>query len=372
MTGILVHEWLATTGGSENVLEEIATVFPESPIICLWDDHPSRFAPGRVHETWLARTPLRRTKAVALFFMPATWRRLKTPRSGTPDWVLSSSHLFSHHAHFPALPTGIPHLAYVHSPARYIWSPELDQRGSSLIARLLAQPLRWLDRHRAQSLHSIAANSTAVAQRIATYWGRDAVVIYPPVDVEFFSQAHGELTPVENITLENLPRHFVLGTSRFIPYKRLDLVIAFGIATNVDVVLAGSGPERARLERAALRHPGRVHFVDHPSRELLRELYRRAEALIFPAHEDFGIMPVEAMAAGTPVVALNRGGTAETVRDGVTGVLLSDFSGEEMRRAYSLLPSLRAADCQQRATDFSTARFRTDIAEWVKKETTSS
>ena len=372
MTGIVVHEWLATTGGSENVLEEISTVFPDAPIVCLWDDNPSRFAPGRVHETWLAKTPLRRAKAAALLFMPATWRRLRNPLGATPDWILSSSHLFSHHARFRGVPSRVPHLAYVYTPARYIWSPELDQRGSSLVARLLASPLKALDRRRAQNLQSIAAISTAVAQRIATYWGREAVVIYPPVDVDFFSQRSSALTPAESIALENLPQRFVLGASRFIPYKRLDLVIAFGIAANVDVVLAGSGPERSRLESAALRHLGRVHFVDHPSRELLRELYRRAEALIFPAHEDFGIMPVEAMAVGTPVVALDKGGTAETVLDGVTGVLLRHFTDDEMRRAYRLLPDLQAVDCRQRAAEFSTARFRSEIADWVAKEGTSS
>lgn len=384
MTGILVNEWLTKTGGAENVIEEMGRVFADAPIVCLWDDAHERFAPGRVHETWLARTPLRRAKALALLVMPATWNRLKNPLEEPPGWTLSCSHLFAHHARFRGVDEKVPRLAYVHTPARYIWSPELDGRGDSLIARTLSLLLKPVDRRRAGRLTSIAVNSLAVAERVRTCWGRDSTVIYPPVDVEYYSgvvSANGSgsgvvdtsaLTPSDLLTLSHLPSQFVLGASRFVAYKRLDLVIDFGLTADVDVVLAGSGPERARLEKIALRHEARVHFIDAPSRLLLRELYRRAAAYIFPAWEDFGIMPVEAMAAGTPVVALNRGGASETVVDGTTGVLLQDFTRAEMLRAWAAIPSLTSHECLLRAQEFSAETFRARLAGWVANEVSPS
>ena len=372
MTGIIVHEWLAQTGGSENVVKEIAAAFPDAPIVCLWDDAPERFVAGRVHETWLARTPLRTSKALALLFMPLTWTTIRKPLATSPDWILTSSHLFAHHARFRGVAADVPRLAYVHTPARYIWSPALDHRGNSLVARLVSVPLNLLDRRRAQGLHGIAANSHAVAARIRRYWGRESIVIYPPVDVDYFSSEHHRVAGADRAVLTVLPKRFVLGASRFIPYKRLDLVIEFGIATGVDVVLAGSGPERSRLEQLALRHPGRVHFVDDPSRSLLRELYGQADAFIFPAFEDFGIMPVEAMAAGTPVVALNRGGTSESVINGVTGVLLSEFTPENAQGAFALVATLDPQACRDRAQEFGIPRFHTQLREWLEDSVTTS
>jgi glycosyltransferase involved in cell wall biosynthesis len=304
--------------------------------------------------------------------MPAVWRRLKNPLATSPDGILASSHLFAHQARFRGIGNNVPRLAYVHTPARYVWSPELDQRGSSFVARLMALPLKALDHRRAQELTSIAVNSQAVAERVRAHWGRDSVVIHPPVDIAFFAEEGSPLTPADELALGALPERFVLGASRFISYKRLDLVIEFGIAAHVDVVLAGSGPERARLEKLALRHVGRVHIIDAPSRILLRELYRRADAYIFPAVEDFGIMPVEAMATGTPVVALSRGGAVETVVDGVTGVLLNDFTADEILRAWHLIPTLQSHDCRQRSQDFSPEIFRTRLARWIASEVLTS
>lgn len=363
MSGVIVHEWLETTGGSENVFEEIAGIYPDAAIQCLWDDDQSRFDPARVSETWLARSPMRRSKSLALPFMPSTWRHVG---ESDAEWILCSSHLFSHHVQFSGSAKQAPKYVYTYTPARYIWEPSLDERGNSLAARVASVPLRRLDAARAQEARSIAAISEFVRDRIHRAWKRDSEVIYPPVDIDAYATGSiDELTPAERELVDGLPERFVLGASRLIPYKRLDLVIRLGVATNTAVVIAGSGPSEDDLRSIAREHPGLVTFVGRPSQPLLRELYRRALVYVFPPIEDFGIMPVEAMATGTPVIANRIGGAAETVVDGVTGFLLTDFTDGEMRRAMERLPEISAAACREQAARFGRDTFRTGLTAWV-------
>ncbi|PPF82215.1 glycosyltransferase family 4 protein [Subtercola sp. Z020] len=360
---MIVHEWLEPLGGAEKVMEEIAALYPDSPIRCLWNDAPQRFESSRVTETWLARTPLRRHKALALPIMPEVWRHLG---SSDAEWILSSSHLFAHHARFSGPARNAPKYVYAYTPARYIWEPDADVRGNSFGARAVSRPLRALDRRRAQEPKSIAAISEFVRERIKRDWGRDSIVIYPPVDIAAFADdAPGELTEGEQQILDSLPDTFVMGASRFIPYKRLDLVIQLGVAADVHVVLAGNGPSMGELRALADQHPGQVTFVDRPSLALLRELYRRALVYVFPPIEDFGIMPVEAMATGTPVIARSFGGAAETVVDGVTGALLPNFTETEMREAVDRVASIDPAACKAQADQFTRAAFHKGMTDWV-------
>lgn len=363
MTGVIVHEWIEEIGGSENVLDEIASVFPDAPIYCLWNDAPDRFEPGRVRESWLAKTPLRRVKPLALLFMPFVWRRLKIDFQ--PDWILASTHLFAHHAQFTGI-TPVKKFAYVHSPARYIWSPELDSRGKSFFVRLVAPLLKSIDHKRAQELSSIAANSVTVQSRITKNWDRDSIVIYPPVDVDFFKEGQPQLSRDEKNLLESLPETFVLGASRFVPYKRLDLAVKFGKVTKTPVVLAGNGPDYEELLAWSEQKPeDNIHIVRSPSKQLLKALFAKAKTLVFGAVEDFGIMPVEAMAAGTPVIGPTVGGVSETVIDGKTGFLLSEFSDAEIVNAEAFLSGLSSNDCVHRADEFATVQFRMSLREWV-------
>jgi glycosyltransferase involved in cell wall biosynthesis len=363
MSGVLVHEWLAKRGGSENVVVELAQIFPDAPIVSLWNDAPTRFLPGRVTETWLARTPLRRHKALALPFMPETWRHLG---ASDAEWVLCSSHLFAHHARFSGGAADAPKYVYTHTPARYIWTPELDARGDGRIARTIAKALQGLDRRRAQEAHSIAVNSAFVAKRVEMAWGRESVVIHPPVNVRAYAEnSHNVLTEAEERILAGLPDTFILGASRFVPYKRLDLVIAAGVASGIQVVIAGDGPEGANLRTLADEHPGMVTFVHHPSTALLNQLYRRALVFMFPAVEDFGIMPIEAMATGTAVIANSVGGAAESVRHGVTGALLDSFAPTALREAVELAAAARPADCISTAWEFDATVFADRIRAWV-------
>lgn len=360
MSGVLVHEWLAPRGGSENVFEALSRVFPDAARYCLWNDSEGRFVVDG--ETWLARTPLRRHKAAAVGLMPLAWRTLP---SVDADWVLTSSHLFAHHARFGGAARSAPKLVYAHTPARYIWNPELDARGDTLAARAAAKMLKGVDRTRAQEPLAIAANSMFVQRRIAQAWHRESTVIHPPVDVTGFLRPPQPDDRDEDV-LARLPERFLLGFSRFIPYKRLDLVIEAGIAADVPVVLAGGGPDEARLRSFAdERAPGGVFFVTSPGAELYRALLQRCIALVFPAVEDFGIVPVEAMAAGRPVIAAAVGGTAETIVDGTTGVFVENWSRGELRRAVDVATGLSSHACRAQAENFSEAVFAERIRAWV-------
>lgn len=360
MSGALVHEWLAPRGGSENVFEALTRIFPDAARYCLWNDSNGRFSVDG--ETWLAKTPLRRRKAAAVPLMPLAWRTLPPVDA---EWVLASSHLFAHHARFAGSAREAPKLVYAHTPARYIWNPELDARGGSLPARAAASALKGLDRRRAQEPVAIAANSVFVQKRIENAWHRESTVIHPPVDVGGFLRAAAP-DQRDLDTLARLPEHFLLGFSRFIPYKRLELVIDAGIAAGVPVVLAGAGPDEARLRAFADERAGSaVFFIPSPGAELYRALLQRSIALVFPAIEDFGIVPVEAMAAGRPVIANAVGGAAETIVHGRTGALVEGWSRDEMRRAVEMAATLSPDACRAQAMTFSEEVFADRIRQWV-------
>ncbi|WP_307785492.1 glycosyltransferase [Microbacterium hibisci] len=212
---------------------------------------------------------------------------------------------------------------------------------------------------------AIAANSKFVADRIARTWERDSAVLYPPVDVGYFATAQRRLPADEDAILDTLPRHFLFGVSRLVPYKRLDLVIEAGLAADLPVVIAGEGPDEARLKAMAANRNAHVIFVGKTSKALLAELYRRALAVVFAPIEDFGIIPVEAMAAGTPVIANAIGGASESVLDGTTGAVVADWSPQSLREAVARADASSPKSCVARAEEFSTARFVESVRAWA-------
>ncbi|MET0863292.1 MAG: glycosyltransferase [Nakamurella sp.] len=370
--GVIVHEWIEQTGGSEKVVDAIAKLFPSTDIVCLWDNAPGRFAGHRVTESVIARTPLRGRKALSTPVAPAAWRGRVNEDY---DWAIVSSHQFAHHVSFRGQRPDFRKFVYVHTPARYLWNPELDPRGQAIPVRALAPTLRRLDRVRAVEAHSIAVNSRAVQQRVAISWERPSVVVYPPVDVTVIqsqSDWAALLAPSQLAILHSLPAEFLFGASRLVSYKRLDDVIALGAATGLPVVLAGAGPELARLQAQAEALSVTTVFLGRVSDVLLYSLYQRAVAYVFPAVEDFGIMPVEAMAAGAAVLASNVGGTAESIVDGVSGVLCDFRSAADCVAAVDRLSGLLPADARRRARVFSAERFTDDFLAWVAPDSSHS
>ncbi|MGH9138153.1 MAG: glycosyltransferase, partial [Acidimicrobiales bacterium] len=358
-TGVaLVHEWLSARAGSEKTFEQMTKVLPHADVYALTVDRSADFdIDAPVRTTVLQRVPvLRDRRSLSLPLMPLAWKTLRTRRYHT---VITSAHAFARC--IPAAKRAT-HLSYVYTPLRYAWLPTVDRRAAA-VSRALGPAraaLRALDRTTVRHVDRFAAISNAVRERIEEFYGREATVIFPPVDIDFFATMPptSEQPPVEP---------YVLGFSRWIPYKRLDLVIAAGAAVGMPVVIAGHGPEEAALREAAERSTVPVRFETSPDDVRLRALYRGAAALMFPAEEDFGIVPVEAQAAGTPVVALARGGSIDTVRSGVTGVLVPSQDVDEMadglRRCLALPRSPEVfAD---HVAKFSVASFRRSFAEWI-------
>jgi glycosyltransferase involved in cell wall biosynthesis len=351
----LVHEWFGATGGSENVFLAINGIIPHAKGFVLWRDHDARRG-SEFRESWLARTPLHRTKALALPLMPLTWRTLTRERF---DVVISSSHAFAHTVKIGSS-ADTRYLSYIHSPARYLWSPDFDGRGSSGFLSLPRVVLRALDIRLSRQVSSYAANSREVQSRIRRFWGRDARVINPPVDVEYFVDA-----PTSQRTQE---RRYLLGVGRWIPYKNFDLMIEIADATRIPLVIAGSGPEEDSLRRSAARVRVPVTFEQRPSRERLRELYWGAKALLFPAHEDFGIIPVEAMACGAPVLGMRRGGLLETVVEGQTGFLIDSNDPRQYATMLGHVDDLDRRRISVHAATFSTDVFNARMASWLTDE----
>ena len=366
MPGLIVQEWIEETGGAEQVLAAVRAAFAEARVACLWNDDASRFPPDTVHESWLARTPLRGRKALALPLMSRTWRR--GWGEAQPDWVLTSSYVFAHHAGFGTR-DGVPKFSYVHTPARYLWEPGLDGRTANPLAGVARSYLRGLDRRAARHSGSIAANSAFVRDRIRRAWDRDARVIHPPVDAAAIAAETAwaeRTTTAEQGVLAALPeRGFLMAASRLVPYKRHDVAIRMGERLGLPVVVAGSGPERERLAALAADATVPVHVLGRVSDELMRAMLQRALAFVFPPVEDFGIMPVEAMAAGCPVIANRVGGASESVVDGVTGVHFDPDDDAGYAAAVDAVRQVEASAARRRALEFDTPRVLGEVREWV-------
>lgn len=370
MPGLIAHEWIEARGGSENVLEAIATLYPDADVVTPWTNAPHRFTEHNVRELWLARSPLRGRKAASVLALASAWRSAIPRDAPAYDWVLASSHLFSHHIRPRGLSRDAPKLVYAYTPARYIWIPEMDARGQGVVARAISTVLRPLDRRRAGEATAVAGISEFVRSRIEDAWQVEASIIYPPVETSVLQSIpdwRTELTGDELKILDALPRDFILGASRFIPYKRLDLVIEAGEYADVPVVLAGGGPEHARLAAQAAEASVPVIIVDDPSSALLHALYQATSVFVFPPIEDFGIMPVEAMALGTPAVGNAIGGSAETIIEGVSGIHFSAAIGTEVGAAVLTALDLSAADCRRESLRFSREAFDVNFRGWMDR-----
>jgi len=266
----------------------------------------------------------------------------------------------------------VPKFSYVHTPARYLWEPGLDGRTASPLAGVARSYLRGVDRRASRDSGSIAANSSFVRERIRRAWDRDARVIHPPVDAAAIAAVPdwaSRTTAAEQELLESLPeRGFLMAASRLVPYKRHDAVIRMGDRLGVPVVVAGTGPERDHLQALAESASVPVHMLGFVSDALMRALFQRALAFVFPPVEDFGIIPVEAMAAGCPVIVNRVGGAAESVVDGVTGFTVDPDDPVELAAAVAGLDRIDPAAARARAAEFDISRFTAQVRTWVLGE----
>ncbi|QZT63665.1 glycosyltransferase [Mycolicibacterium austroafricanum] len=317
----IVHERLTEIAGSENVVSELSRQWPDAPVtIPIVDarvDAPfrSRVQTGVLSSAY--RTARYRSYAPLLPLVP-TWLRHRD--FGTAEAVIVSHHFAAAASVHAAAPR--PTIVYVHSPARWAWSKAMRaEESSSLPGRLALDVLSALairtELAAAPKITSIVANSTAVAQRIREHWNCEAQVVHPPVNVAFYTPEGAG------------PRgDYFLLPGRLVSYKRPDVAIRAAVQAGVKLVVAGDGRDAAHCRKLAAGAD--VTFLGRVSDDELRRLYRHARAMVMPGEEDFGITPVEAMACGTPVIALGVGGALDSVVDGVTGTFVTGADDAEV------------------------------------------
>jgi glycosyltransferase involved in cell wall biosynthesis len=344
----LVHDWLTVPGGSEDVFREICDLYDGDIFTSQWDSKRIRFLQGRaVHTSVIQRLPLALKKHYLYApLLPYVYRRFPTSDF---DVILSDSHSFAHQV--PKAP-GALHVNYFHTPARSLWLPEIDSRASSgafaPIKRIIASRLRVLDREAACNPDVVFANSQTTAERIRRFYGREVdAVIYPPVDT----------TKWADVVRESDECGFLMW-GRLIDYKRFDLAIEFAHRTGYPLQIVGSGPAERKLKEQACGSK-KIVFHGRLTDADLKGLMGRCCGVLFPGYEDFGIVPVEAMAAGLPVIAFGQGGAAETVR-GPYGEIFDEQTVESLAAAVRRFEGRTFDPDAQRthASMFDSAVFR--------------
>lgn len=357
----LVHDYLNQRGGAERVLKILCELFPDAPIYTLVYDRKkfgAEFAGRKITTSWLDHPFVARHHH---WFIPATPFAAQTLRMRNDvDVVISDS---AGYGKGVAVPQGIKHLAYCYSPLRYAWEsslihgrltsggvPALLARFATATAYPIQQYLRAWDKSAAQRPDRIVAISKFIAKKIKTHYGREASVLHPPVDTATFH--YDASTKKEN---------YYLAVGRLLHYKRFDLVIdAFNaLGTSLKIVGSGGCYEEALRKRAK----SNIKFCGQVSDVELVRLYQAARGFLFPQVEDFGLVAVEAIACGTPVIAYGVGGAKEIVEDGGNGVLFYEQTTEDMIAAVHEAESIAwdYAAIAKSAARFGVDRFKKEF-----------
>lgn len=357
----IVCDWLTGIGGAERVVYELHRLYPEAPI------YTSQYAPGQIdwfenadiRTSWLQRLPKSLKKFLPLL---RAWTFSRLDLSDY-DLVISSSG-----AEAKGVRTGpnTVHVCYCHSPTHYYWIRHDEYvknpgfpRGLNWLARLglklLVDPLKQWDRHAAKQPDFMIANSTHTQAMIKKYYRRDSVVIHPPVDTERFK-----------LPAKPPLRHGFVIAGRQTPYKRIDLAVQACTDLKVPLVVIGSGPDHRKLEKLAGRS---VTFLTSVSDFDIVQHFQSALGFIFPNMDDFGIVPVEAMAAGTPVIAYEKGGALDYVVPNKTGIFFKKQTVPALTEALeaAMTKSFNYEAIAEHAQQFSIASFRKHVQTFVKE-----
>lgn len=360
---VVAHDWLCGMRGGELVLDQILTLLKHRAdvahlFLMFSDGAPMTRAIDDAHKvvsrigkipgasTWARRWLLPLYPSI----VEDLSRKLAKEHARQPiDLVISTSS-----AAIKGLraPEGVPHVCYIHSPARYMWSQaEAYSRGSSLRALGLKKyrdKFRVWDKATAANVTMFLANSTHTKEQVRLCYERDAEVVFPPVKTDYFTPSPGKVNRTDDW----------LVVSALEPYKRIDLAIEAankGLGgANHNLLIVGDGSERARLQ--AMAGPN-VRFLGRVSKERLRQLLRTSRLLLFPQVEDFGIAAVEALACGLPVVARRAGGALDIVEDGVTGAMFDNENADEVLHAIAACPKNCDEACRRSAERFTPAKF---------------
>lgn len=349
----LIHDELTRRGGAEIVFEELAALFPQADLFTLYAGRPVLRADDKLRPlktSYLQRWPtwMRRHPGRMLPFLPHAAEQFDF--SGY-EAVISSASAF---AKAIITRSNVPHICYCHTPTRYLWDEALTvaaarPRPGRLPLQWLQHYLRLMDFTAAQRVDVWLANSEYTRARIAKFYRRASQVIYPPIDVEFYYPA-----------AHQTKSDFFLAVGRLTPMKQLTVAIRVCEKLELPLVIVGQGLDEPRLRKLARQYGGCTRFIRRISKKELREYYRSARALIQPGVEDFGMAAAEALACGTPVIALGRGGVKEMVQHEQTGILydlpheegLADGIRQFLTRTASFDPAMLAQ---------SVRRFRREI-----------
>ena len=362
----LVHDWLDTWAGGEQVLAELVALFPDAPVFTLVDFFTpalrARLGAHDIRPSFLQRLPFARSSFRR--FLPLFPRAVESLDVSGFDLVVSSSHAVAKGAMTHA---GQLHVCYCYSPMRYAWDLReqyLSQVGLRdgvrgwLAHRMLDRVAAW-DRAASSRVDAFVAISRHIADRIARCYDRESHVIYPPVDVP------------DQVTRQPRRKDLYVTVSRLVPYKRIDAIAAaFKLLPDRELVVIGEGPERARVAAAAGPNVRMLGQLPDAQRN---DFLVRANAFVFAADEDFGIAPIEAQAFGTPVIALGRGGVLESVRgldaDRPTGVFFDAQTPEAIAGAVRTFEAnagrIDADACRESARRFAAQRFRDEFSAFV-------
>jgi glycosyltransferase involved in cell wall biosynthesis len=358
----ILHDYLNQYGGAERVLQALLEMFPDSDLYTLlYDEGKTRgIFRGRVTRTSFLDTSLIRNHHRAFIpLMPFGAQLLKSPRNPY-DLIISSAAGYGKGINVK----GRYHICYCHSPLRYAWEfnylhgvPFAPWPLREAVLKPIARALQRWDKNAAGRVDVFLANSHFIAGKIAAYYGRKSEVIYPPVDTELWKPHAGEKRG-----------DYYLMAGRLLYYKRFDIGIRAFNELGFPLVIVGAGPEEGKLKKLAGPH---ITFKRDLSDDELRAEYARAKALIFPQVEDFGLVAAEAQACGTPVITYGRGGGAEIVVDGVTGLHFASQTPEALMDAVKKFETMRfhKSAIVRNAKRFSKAAFVKDMERVIARAT---
>jgi glycosyltransferase involved in cell wall biosynthesis len=352
----IVHDWLLTYRGGENVLNAITELYPQADIYTLF------YSKGKVHAeiekhsiftSFLNKIPF--AKKFYRHFLPLMPIAIESFDLKNYDLVISSSHCVAKGVvtHPDSL-----HICYCHTPMRYIWD-QRSQYFSGIFNTLISPIIHYLKMWDVTSSHRVdhfIANSNFVAQRIRKYYGRESSIIHPFVDGEYF------------IPAENPTKDYYLIVSALVPYKRVDLAIEACNRLDKRLLIVGDGNLRGNLEKIA---GPKIEFLGRKTQSELKHLYQNAKALLFPSEEDFGIAPIESMACGRPVIAFKKGGAIDTILPSKTGLFFKEQEVESLVDAIEKFElfehEFHPRASREQAENFSRLEFQTQFLTIVER-----
>ncbi len=355
----LLHYWLTNIRGGEKVLLELCKIFPDADIfthVISPDIKQIYFLKHKVYSSFISKLPF--AQKLYKNYMPLMFKASRGFNLEGYDLIISSE---SGPIKGIKKPDKTTHICYCHTPARYVWDMFDDYYKCApfhkkIVMRLLKKYLRKQDLLSSKSVDAFIVNSNFVKERVQRIYGRDAQVIYPPTDVEFFQKE-----------VVNNQSDYYLMAGELVKYKRPDITIEAFNSNGRKLVISGIGEELDYLKSIA---KGNITFKGRVSDEELRDLYSNAQALIFPGVEDFGIVPLEAQATGTPVIAYAAGGALETVIDGETGLFFNKQSAESLNSAIDKFENMREVfdtdKIRSHTNIFSQQRFIAEIKNLLK------